>query len=70
VVPELVQHEFTAENIVAELGKIIPDGEPRTRMLQGLASVNEKLKKPDRDGGRPAERAAEVILEMLNHPMP
>lgn len=70
VVPELVQHEFTAENIVAELGKIIPDGEPRTRMLQGLASVNEKLKKPDQDGGRPAERAAEVILEMLNHPMP
>src|SRR2546425_10600108 len=51
VVPELVQHEFTAGNVVAELRKIIPDGDPRTRMLQGLASVKAKLKKPDQDGG-------------------
>ena len=35
IVPELVQHEFTAENVVAELHKIIPDGEPRTRMIAG-----------------------------------
>ena len=41
VVPELVQSKFTAENIVAELGKIIPEGEARTRMLQGLAGVRE-----------------------------
>ena len=34
VVPELVQHKFTAENIVAELGKIIPDGPPREKMLR------------------------------------
>jgi lipid A disaccharide synthetase len=34
VVPELVQHKFTAENIVAEMNKIIPDGEPRTRMIE------------------------------------
>ncbi|HEY1401617.1 MAG TPA: hypothetical protein VF953_08505, partial [Terriglobales bacterium] len=50
---------------VAELRKIIPDGEPRTRMLQGLASVKTKLKKPDQDGGNASERAAEVILRML-----
>ena len=65
VVPELVQHEFTAGNVVAELRKIIPDGDPRTRMLQGLASVKAKLKKPDQDGGNASERAAEVILRML-----
>ena len=65
VVPELVQHEFTAGNVVAELRKIIPDGEPRTRMLQGLASVKAKLKKPDQNGGNASERAAEVILRML-----
>ncbi len=46
VVPELVQHDFTAENIVRELNKIIPDGEPRTRMIQGLAAVKAKLNMP------------------------
>ena len=65
VVPELVQHEFTAGNIFAELRKIIPDGDPRTRMLQGLASVKARLKKPDQNGGNASERAAEVILGML-----
>ena len=65
IVPELVQSKFTADNIVAELGKIIPDGEPRGTMLQGLASVRTKLRKPEGDG-HPAERAAEVILGMLH----
>ncbi len=70
VVPELVQHEFTAGNIVGQLRKIIPDGEPRTRMLQGLAAVKAKLKKPNQDGGHASERAAEVILAMLKPARP
>jgi lipid-A-disaccharide synthase len=70
VVPELVQHEFTAGNVVAELHKIIPDGEPRTRMLQGLAAVKGKLKGPDEGRGHPSERAAEVILAMLKSATP
>jgi lipid-A-disaccharide synthase len=65
VVPELVQHEFTVGNVVAELRKIIPDGEPRRRMLQGLAAVKAKLKKPDAEGCHASERAAELILRML-----
>jgi lipid-A-disaccharide synthase len=65
VVPELVQHEFTVGNVVAELRKIIPDGEPRRRMLQGLAAVKAKLKKPDAGGCHASERAAELILRML-----
>jgi lipid-A-disaccharide synthase len=64
VVPELVQHKFTAENVVAELSKIIPDGLPREEMLQGLKSVREKLKQPTGDQA-PADRAAEIILSML-----
>jgi len=64
VVPELVQARFTAHNIVAELAKIIPDGEPRTRMIQGLAAVRARLKQGS-DGGRPAEKAADIILTML-----
>ena len=64
VVPELVQHKFTAENVVAELDRIIPDGTARETMIRGLKGVREKLKKP---GGRPpADLAAKVILDMLS----
>jgi lipid-A-disaccharide synthase len=65
VVPELVQHDFTAENIVRELNKIIPEGEPRTRMIQGLAAVKANLNKAGQGGEHPAERAAEVVMGML-----
>jgi len=64
VVPELVQHRFTAGNIVTEMQKIISDGAAREKMIRGLKSVREKLKKPD-GGGHPADRAAEIILGML-----
>jgi lipid-A-disaccharide synthase len=70
IVPELVQHEFRAANVVAELRKIIPEGEPRTRMLQGLASVKAKLKKPGQDSRTASERAAEAIRGMLNPTAP
>ncbi len=64
VVPELVQSRFTADNIVAELGRIVPDGEGRTRMMQGLAAVKAKLKSAS-DGLPPAEKAAGIIAGML-----
>jgi len=64
VVPELVQHEFTAENVVRELNRIIPEGSEREAMIRGLKQVREKLKKPQ-GGGRPPELAAEIILDIL-----
>jgi lipid-A-disaccharide synthase len=64
IVPELVQHKFTAANIVAELGKIIPNGAERDKMIRGLKSVRERLGRPN-GGLHPADRAAEIILEML-----
>jgi len=70
LVPELVQDDFTAVSVASELRKLIPDGEPRTRMLQGLAAVKAKLKKPDQDGGHASERAADVILGMLKPATP
>src|ERR1022692_1567648 len=57
VVPELVQSKFTADNIVAELGKIIPDGEARTRMIQQLAAVKTRLKQASGEAP-PGEKAA------------
>jgi len=65
VVPELVQNKFTADNIVAELKKIIPDGQPRTNMITKLARVKASLK--HESGQTPAaERAAEIILEAVS----
>ena len=64
VVPELVQRKFIAENIVGEMQKIIPDGEPRTRMISQLAAVRSRLKQGS-GGVHPSERAAEIILEMI-----
>ena len=64
VVPELVQHKFTAENIVTELHNIIPDGEPRARMIGRLATVKARLRGTG-GGAHPSETAAEIILKMI-----
>ena len=67
VVPELVQNDFKAENVVNRLREILPDGPPRERMLQGLARVKERLRVPKGGLGspvHPADRAAEIILKL------
>jgi lipid-A-disaccharide synthase len=68
VVPELVQHDFTAANVVARVNEILPDGAARDRMLEGLARVKAKLRAPSPGRGvprHPADRAAEIILTMI-----
>jgi lipid-A-disaccharide synthase len=72
VVPELVQHDFTAENVIARLREILPDGGPRNRMLDGLTRVTSKLNPPRNEAadavtGPPADRAAKIILDLLPH---
>jgi lipid-A-disaccharide synthase len=68
VVPELVQYDFTAANVVARLQEILPDGSERNRMLEGLARVKCCLHAPENAGEgsprHPADRAAEIILSM------
>ncbi len=62
VVPELVQDKLTAENIVARMNEILPDGPARQAMLDGLCEVRDKLAGPE--GARSAsERAAEAVLK-------
>ncbi|HEV3306384.1 MAG TPA: lipid-A-disaccharide synthase [Candidatus Sulfotelmatobacter sp.] len=70
VVPELVQHDFTAENVIARLQEILPDGGPRNRMLDGLTRVKSKLNPPKNEAADPAteppaDRAAKIILDLL-----
>ena len=66
VVPELVQADFTAQNIVTRLGEILPDGPARERMLAGLSDVKALLRAPQGAAGgpapHPADRAAGLIL--------
>ena len=67
VVPELVQHDFTATNVVARLNEILPDGPARDRMIEGLARVKALLRAPASEGSpakHPADRAAEIILNL------
>ncbi len=68
VVPELVQHDFTAENVVARLREILADGSARERMLDGLGRVRERLRVPAGEAGaaaHPADRAAKIILKLV-----
>ncbi len=63
IIPELLQDDFTPENMVKHLQQIVPDGEPRQQMLAGLAEVQAALR---REGERPAvERAADAIMKSL-----
>lgn len=68
VVPELVQQDFTAGNVVDRLKEILPDGPARDSMLAGLCRVKASLRAPQGDRvlvQHPADRAADIILELL-----
>ena len=67
VVPELVQDDFTAANVVNRLREILVEGAARDRMIRGLREVKARLRRvgvhvEERDA---AGRAAEIILAMM-----
>lgn len=64
IVPELVQHNFTSENVVSELKQIIPDGAQRHKMMAGLQRVKDLLQGRQSEGSAP-EKAAKVILDLM-----
>lgn len=67
VVPELVQEEFTAKNVITRLQEILADGTARQRMLAGLAKVKGRLRGSEASPGlHPADRAAEIILSLAS----
>lgn len=66
VVPELVQHDFTAERVAAEIQKIIPDGPARQQMLEGFAEVRKKLRGAESASRNAFERAAEAVINVAN----
>jgi lipid-A-disaccharide synthase len=70
VVPELVQHDFTARNVVARVQEILPDSPVRERMLDGLSQVKDNLRAPNESlpgtTESPADRAAKIILTLAH----
>jgi lipid-A-disaccharide synthase len=70
VVPELIQSDFTAENIVQEIEPLLPDGPPRQSMMQELARIRDLLHtRPTGSGEGEAvdsiTRVAAITLETI-----
>ena len=70
VVPELIQSDFTAEKIVREIERLLPDGPPRQSMIEELAQVHGLLSaRPPSSGAASAggaiARVAAVTLETM-----
>ena len=64
VVPELIQADFTPENVAAKLREILPDGPVREKMERDLAQVRARLRSSDAPRSA-AERAADAVLRTL-----
>ena len=64
IVTELIQKDFTAQNVVRELNAIIPDGPARQQMQAALKIVQQRLH-DSQDAEPPARRAAREILGAL-----
>ena len=63
IVPELIQSDFKAENIVEEIERLLPDGTPRQSMMKELARIRVLLAKPSHVGA--IDRVAEITLGMI-----
>ena len=60
VVPELIQHEATAQRSAAEACAILEDPDRMAQMREGLSGIRQALGEP---GG--SQRVAELVLEKL-----
>ena len=74
VVPELIQHDFTAANIIQELTRLLPDGPARQSMKMDLEVIRQALLKPTagfekREPGA-IERAAEIVIAEIHSASP
>jgi lipid-A-disaccharide synthase len=65
IVPELVQHDFTVEKVVARMNEILPYGPARDAMIEGLAQVKARLRGPSLGQAHPSELAGDAIVALL-----
>jgi len=64
IVPELVQQQFTADNVAGGLRSLLENASERDRMVSDLAEVRRKLLAPDRAGA--IAQVAEAVLRELS----
>ncbi len=64
IVPELIQSDFSAENIVQHLEPLLPDGPPRQSMMEDLRRLRARLE-PRAGSPGAIGRVAEITLETL-----
>jgi lipid-A-disaccharide synthase len=67
VVPEFLQTDCVPEKLAAALGRAMDEGEDRTRQLDGSKRLREILKV---DGETPAQRAVQVVLDVVGQRRP
>jgi lipid-A-disaccharide synthase len=68
VVPELIQQDFTAANIVQQIETLLPDGVPRQSMIKGLGFIRDALGVRLSGGPGAIERVAAITLNHLGTP--
>lgn len=69
VVPELIQHDFTAANIVEHLRHLLPDGPERESMKRELSAVREALHAHSATGWNQNEGAIETAAAIIAREM-
>ena len=74
VVPELIQHDFKAENIVEQIKRLLPDGVGRESMMKELRGIRELLSaRPaggNRESGGAIDRVAALTLAQVRAASP
>jgi len=68
VVPELVQHDFTAEKVVSEMREIIAESSRREKMIEELRRVKQSLVGAQDTNLHSVQRAAKAILQVVAGP--
>ena len=67
IVPELLQENFTAENVANHLREVLREGPARAKMLSGFEKVRAALRNTDSHGEPAIERAASAVFAMLEN---
>ncbi|WP_446743815.1 lipid-A-disaccharide synthase [Silvibacterium acidisoli] len=68
IIPELIQGDFTAANLVSHLRQLLDETPERAAMVSGLREVSGMLKAEDIAGGDSAmQRLTGILLDVLQH---
>jgi lipid-A-disaccharide synthase len=67
LVPELLQSNFTAQNVAAELAPLLADTPERHDQIVALAELRHSLLAPGGLQSAPLDRAADIVVDLLHH---